>query len=72
MSQDHLSKDKVTIRHEQEEWVVSVQNGRVVLMQCGGPFALPIGQVTIFGGCAASVGKVITAAAKRTKPRKSP
>lgn len=65
------SPDTVTVRHGNEEWIVSVCVGRVLLTHCQGPFALPVAQISIFGGCAASVAKAITAAAKRTKPRKT-
>lgn len=57
-----------SVVHEQQQWDVSIQDGHVVLTRCCGPFALPAGQISIFGGCAASVAKLLVKAAKATKP----
>lgn len=55
------------VSHQQEEWSVDVIGDRVLISRYAGPFGLPAGEVTIFGGCAASLAKVLTKAATETK-----
>jgi hypothetical protein len=54
-----------------EEWLIDVQDGRVTLMQCRGPFGLPVATVTIPCDVAGSVAKLIVQARNSTKRKRS-
>lgn len=58
------------VKTDTEEWLIDVQDGRVTLMHCRGPFGLPAGQLTIPCEVAGSVAKLIVQARNSTKRKK--
>jgi hypothetical protein len=59
--------EKWGVRDGTEEWEVSVQDGRIILMHCAGPFGLPVSSVSLNPQSAESVAKSIMKARNSVK-----
>jgi len=61
--------EKWGVRDDGEEWEIHVEDGRVILMHCSGPFGLPVSSVSLKTTSVGTVAKLLVKARNSTKRR---